>query len=95
VESSNLANFPVAFGFSRAHFDSVAPDALRAAFLMLLAHLPPLFHSAGLSPIGDLRASEKCTKTLEGMHTALTAFPQAPELCNFARSATHHGSFAR
>jgi hypothetical protein len=85
VESKFVTNFPLAFGLSRAHFVLVAPDAQRAVSPMLLARLPPLFHSAGLSPIGVLRASEKCAKASDAIHITLTAFPQAPKLCNFTR----------
>ena len=53
----------MAFGSSRAPIVLVAPDAQRAVLPVLLARLPLLLDSAGLSPIGDLGASEKCAKT--------------------------------
>src|SRR5579859_2131786 len=62
---------------------------------LLLARLPPLFDSAGLSPIGDAWASEKCAKTLKGLHTACTTFPQALELCKSRRHCSQERLFSR
>jgi len=95
VESSFPSVLSYGFRVFRALFAPVAPDAQRAVFPRLLARLPPLFNSAGLSPIGDLWASEKCAKTDRAMHTAFTTFPQAPKLCNFALARTQGHLFWR